>query len=100
MGFSPEQAKNIDKIIRAYGDWTSNDDAGLNTLTIDGKKINVVGGFTGGAGKDYRKQLFLVDRYRQNTTPTVPINRHGGTIKAQAGAKVVNVAEVDDPSKA
>lgn len=99
MGFSPEQARDIDKVVRAYGDWTSNDDAGLNTLTVGGKKINIVKGISGGAGKDFRKQVFLVDRYRQDTPP-VPINRHGGTIKAQAGAKVVNVAEVDDPSKA
>lgn len=41
----------------------------------------------------------LVSRFR-NEPATVPSNKLGGILKAQAGAKTVKVDEVDDPNKA
>ena len=83
MGFSDEEAKKIDEILRQYGDRTTYDTGGLDA---------------GAAGRSSRMAQHLVGRFR-NASP-VESNKLGGVLKAQAGAKTVKVTEVDDLNKA
>ena len=103
MGFSEEEAEYIDAVMNAYEEKSKYDDSKsdidyINSLNFAApiEELAMMPKGTHKVSQDYKLKHWRVPRYISNASADLPVKKQGGIIKAQAGARFVNVAESND----
>lgn len=111
MGFSDKEAEYIDAVMNAYEEKSKYDDGEsdieyINSLNFAApiKELAMMPKGTHKVSQDYKLKHWRVPKYISSASAAVtpastgetPAKKQGGVIKAQAGARIVNVAESTD----